>query len=611
MDLQTFIETCRSRAAARLSTSATDSPSTVDVYDSRSTVNDLDFTNVPTWSDADIVSQFASIRDVRYMTNSSNPTFQRRITWEYPDNGCYARAEQFDVEANAAGKTRPYKIFAFVRNPSLRVYTPNALPPADSVTWWYHVVPLVKNSAGEPIVFDPAISPCKPLPYKTWLATMVDDMAYYDDIADPSAGGAGNGVAVSDSGAYGPFDPVTGATPQSALSLTEEQDEFLPLEWERQTACGRDPSVVLGPSPPWSGNACVFTETRYTTIDVPGNSSASATVTCPFATLSVGGGFLSATSPWPPLLISKNAKKDNGWEIDATNTTAGSKALTASAVCLTGAPMNATVTTVTGPMSWIQNNSYNSTAASCSSGILVGGGFSTNVAGSPSSIMKIYSNSRTASTGNTWQVSAYNTTGSTRTVTPYAYCLTNSTFSVSQTSGSLSPEGIAVASCSAPLVTLGGGFAFPRAADYKVVTMDNEGQVYAVDMLPPPESTDPNAKAYAECLGVPTPTTCTVATAINMGAEHSMTTVAGDGCLKITQYPGSWVHSIILQAQANGSGYPIPLTWSNCSNNGSSNSITGDWTQSSLGPINNTCTTLIDLNGSSSARVTFTWWGNG
>jgi hypothetical protein len=287
------------------------------------------------------------------------------------------------------------------------------------------------------------------------------------------------------------------------------------------------------------------------------------------------------------------------------------KALTASAVCLTGAPSNASVSTVTGPAVSIANNAYNSSTASCSSGVLVGGGYSTTVAGSPSSIMKIHSDGRTNSTSNAWQVSAINRTGGSRSVTSYAYCLNNTSFSASQTSGMLSPEGISMASCPNPRFTMGGGFFFPRTSPYYVATMSNDGAVYAVDMLPPPSSSDATSGAYAQCLALSTPPpVCTEATATDLGTGQTPVSVRGDGCVKITQYPGSWVGSVVLQSQGNGSSYPIPFTWTNCSTSGSG-SITGDWSQSTLRPVKNTCTTLIDLNGSSSSRVTLAWWGNG
>jgi hypothetical protein len=569
----------------------------------------VSFDGVPSWSDADIMEQFAATRETPYLTDRTYSTVPvRRISWLYPDDGCFARAEQVNARVVQKGKPRPYKLWAFG---ALRVYSPNYYP-GNIVPWGWHVVPVVKNEANEPIVFDAALSPCKPLPWKTWLGMMVEgDLSQYDR---PDRGEDYRfwGVMVSDPNAYKPWHPAFGdianGAAREALSLTDEETIYLPLEWERQhDDLQRNAELLLGIRPPWSGSACLFTEVFNSSVDIAAGGSANASVSCPFATLNVGGGFLSSHSS---LLISKNARLNNGWEIAAKNTGTAMRALSASAVCLTGAPQNASVSTVSSSVS-ISNTGTNSTTASCSSGVLVGGGYSTTVAGTPSSIMRIYSDGRTTSTGNTWQVSAYNRTGSSRSVTSYGYCLNNTGFTVSQTAGSLSPEGIATAMCPSPLITLGGGFTFPRTTPYYVATMLNQGSSYAVDMLPSPSSTDVNAKAHAECLLDPTPpSVCTEETATEMGPGQTPITVRGDSCLKITQYPGSWVGSVILQAQANGSGYPIPFTWTNCTNSGSG-SLTSDWNQSTLRPVTNTCATVIDLNGSSSARVSVLWWGNG
>jgi hypothetical protein len=251
-DLETFIATCRARAASERGKSGparTLSTATAAlVYDSRTTVAGLDFANVPTWSDADILAQFESARDERYLTQTfpPDPDFQRRISWLFPDDGCFARAEQLDVRVARAGKARPHKLFAFG---PLRVYTDNA--SSGRVGWWYHVVPVVKNSSGEPIVLDAAVNPCKPLPYLNWLALMVDDMAAYDDLAE------GNGVALGDSWSYDPFSLSSGEPSHSAESLDTLQGIFLYSEWSRQSELGRDPNLVLGATPPWSGSSCL------------------------------------------------------------------------------------------------------------------------------------------------------------------------------------------------------------------------------------------------------------------------------------------------------------------------------------------------------------------
>jgi len=251
-DIQAFVASCRARAASArkkgVSRRSYPSEDASDVYSRRTTVAELNFADVPTWSDADINAEFASVRDERYLTQTSppEPGFQRRMSWLYPDDGCYARAEQVDVRVAQVGKTRPYKLFAFG---PLRVYTSNA--PSGVVRWWYHVVPVVKNEAAQPIVLDPAVSPCQPLPYQKWLALMIDDVSAYDDLEN------GNGVALGDSWSYNLFSLSSGEPPHSAESLDDLQGIYLFSEWSRQTELGRDPNLVLGDRPPWSGQGCL------------------------------------------------------------------------------------------------------------------------------------------------------------------------------------------------------------------------------------------------------------------------------------------------------------------------------------------------------------------
>ena len=74
----------------------------------------------------------------------------------------------------------------------------------------------MKNSAGEPIVFDAALSPCRPLPWKDWLLLMASALSFYDNLA------ADNGIGVADSNAYDPYSLVTGEQNHAADSLQDQ-----------------------------------------------------------------------------------------------------------------------------------------------------------------------------------------------------------------------------------------------------------------------------------------------------------------------------------------------------------------------------------------------------
>lgn len=491
VDLKTYFETCDARAAAeragtrRATTLAADP---ISVFNARTTLAGVSLTNVPAWSNADILAQFPLIRDKRYLSSASNPTFLRRISWLYPDDGCHARAEQVNAQAVQAGKAKPHKLFAMGQ---LRAFTDNN--PTGVVTWAWHVASVVKNSASEPIVFDAALSPCRPLPWKEWLGLLTGDINDFNNTTQ------GWGVVVGDPNSYTPFTLVSGEPSHAADSINELKVNFLPKEWDRQSDLGRNPNAVLGTSQPWGGYACVTASaTDLVSATVAPNATKTLTATCPFGTLATGGG-ISAPQGF---LVTKNAKSsDNGWTITARNNTSASAELDVHAVCLTGAPLGATVTTATGNTATVLPNLNNSSSASCASGTLIGGGYLTT---GTSPIMRVYSNKRSTSTSSTWQVFAQNTTTTSKSITAYAYCLANTSFTFSQVTGSAVANGIYSSAYCSPKTILGGGYAFPRTAAYQVDFMSNYGpEIWLTTMAGAPASQDPNAVGYAECLAHP------------------------------------------------------------------------------------------------------------
>ena len=463
------------------------------VSEVRKTVATLSFANVPTWSDADILAQFVATRDNRYLRSAQRPTFLRRIPWMFPEDGCYARAEQVNAQVARAGKVKPHKLFAFGHY--LRPWAEHSFE--ERQTWDYHVVPVVKNSSGEPIVFDAGLSPCRPLPWKEWLALLVDDLSELDNLA------GGWGVALGDANAYYPNSLATGEPSHEAESIQQlTEPGFLNLldwEWLRQEELGRDPYAWLGSSPPWAGYACVkASETAPASATVTPGSTRTLTATCPFGTLATGGGISAPRG----FLVTRNSKSSgNGWTITARNNGSSNAVLDVRAICLTGAPSNAAVTTVTGSTDTIYANLYGSASATCTSGRLVGGGYSTS---GTTSIMRVYGNRRLSSTSSTWLVSALNTTTSSKTITPYAHCLSNTNFTFSQVAGGgVYQGGFSAPSCS-PKNMMGGGYVFPRASNYHVDFTANFGpSIYVVSMDGAPPSGDPNAVGYAECLTHP------------------------------------------------------------------------------------------------------------
>src|SRR4051794_27261883 len=67
VDAKTYMDTCRAQATTARLQLGQAAVAAASVFDSRTTVAGANFANVPTWSDADIVAQFAATRDTRYM----------------------------------------------------------------------------------------------------------------------------------------------------------------------------------------------------------------------------------------------------------------------------------------------------------------------------------------------------------------------------------------------------------------------------------------------------------------------------------------------------------------------------------------------------------------
>lgn len=479
-DLKTYFETCKARAAKeRTSSGLVAAAAAATIYDSRVPVASLNFASVPTWSDADILAQFAATRDNRYLTDNQHPGSQRRLSWMYPDDGCFSRAEQVNAQVAQAGKTKPYKLFAMG---DLAPATTNH--PDGWVGWGWHVVPVVKNSAGELIVLDAALSPCKPLPWKTWLLMMVSDLNHFNDTA------AGRGVALGDPNAYYPSSLAQGEPSHAAESVSHQRDTYLGYEYSRAVELGRDPNVVFGSTPPWSGTACVSVSQESGGGTVAANSTGTVNVSCPFATLAVGGGAEVSSSSQ---LLAKSAKNGNGWQVVVRNNSSSSTQVFPVVACLTGARVSASVTTVNGPTVNVGAGSFSTSSASCPSGTLIGGGYNTTAG---SSIMRVYTDRRSTTNANTWEASAQNTTSSTKSITAYAYCLGGTSLTYSQVAG---PTGSAFAACATPKWLVGGGYTFPRTTSHVVRDLGFFDSSFLLDLLP----WEPNMTTYAECLAHP------------------------------------------------------------------------------------------------------------
>ena len=225
------------------------------IYDSRVAWDD-DIAKFPLlrtvvrWPSFRIIQEnFEKIRDMRYFSESNKPDFLRRISWLYPDDGCWTRASAvikdfFGPFNNVVNQfPRPSKVFVFG---NLCVNSSNH--PGGMVTWWYHTAPVVKDPQTNLIyVIDPSINPRQPLTLEKWLAAM-----------NPQSGACARDH-VQKKAMYIAICNGYGANPNNKCNAgfateannTAEQISFQRKERARQLQLGRDADAVLGKQPPW------------------------------------------------------------------------------------------------------------------------------------------------------------------------------------------------------------------------------------------------------------------------------------------------------------------------------------------------------------------------
>lgn len=192
----------------------------------------LDTSSIPDVGNYDeMLAEFKYIRDTRFMP-SQMQNFPRRMTWLYPDDGCFARAELAADFLQLHKYMPPMKMFAFG---NLEAKSDNS--PYGRVNWWYHVAVTYKVG-NEVYILDPALMPARPMTLKEWHAAI---------------GGARANVqyTVCDTGT---FDPDFACHDPDVLKMDEAQSvqsEYFDLEWERLLQLNRKPEQELGENPPW------------------------------------------------------------------------------------------------------------------------------------------------------------------------------------------------------------------------------------------------------------------------------------------------------------------------------------------------------------------------
>lgn len=178
-----------------------------------------------------IEAAFFHVRDKRYLHSESPSEFLRRITWLFPDDGCYSRAALMKAELETMS-IPVSRVFIFGE---LSVMTSNH--PSGWVGWWYHTAPVMKTPEGEVYVLDPAIEPSRPLKIQDWVLRQVPELERAS-------------LSVCHANTYSPMDPCENPGDPMRQAHSDMR-YFLGYEWERQEELGRNPEEVLGELPPW------------------------------------------------------------------------------------------------------------------------------------------------------------------------------------------------------------------------------------------------------------------------------------------------------------------------------------------------------------------------
>lgn len=195
----------------------------------------LDISEIPdVGSYADLENQFKYVRDIRVIEDNRKKSM-RRLTWLYPDDGCFARAEMAAHLLEENHFVTPKKVYVFGN-----LHAPTKNSPDGYVDWWYHVAVIYRINKTA-YVFDPAINPARPVTLNEWNTAI--------------GGGTGRlQYAICD---HGTFDPTYDCMQPKQIdmdSAVSEQSAYLYPEWQRLLELNRDPEKELGDFPPWLAN---------------------------------------------------------------------------------------------------------------------------------------------------------------------------------------------------------------------------------------------------------------------------------------------------------------------------------------------------------------------
>jgi len=243
------------RLAPKVKMMAGASESKRSIYDSSIDWNDVSerkallLTTTPWLNYQTIQDNFEKIRDLRYFTDTKKTGFLRRISWLYPDDGCWTRASAvvnhlFGAVDNPVSEfARPSKIFAFG---NLCANTPNS--SGGYVSWWYHTAPLIRDAqTNQTYVLDPSVGPKKPMTIEAWIAAISSNTGACQNSYQPKV----EKINVCTGFGAGPSNNCSDSTYTDEAREALRQNTYQGYERSRQVELGRDADKVLGDEAPW------------------------------------------------------------------------------------------------------------------------------------------------------------------------------------------------------------------------------------------------------------------------------------------------------------------------------------------------------------------------
>jgi hypothetical protein len=194
-------------------------------YASRTPIENLNWKVIPQWeSYQQLLQAFKTVQNQRLYNDTEIPSFLRRITWLYPDDGCFQRAAHIAIQFNklALPKVKQLFIFNHITN-----------------NWTYHVAPVARVN-GQVYVIDPAMNSNEPIALWRWLNLFTDSsINILSNLCDETTWDP-NGNCQKYSFDFNDKD--------ENKSLRQWREEFQILE---RAKLGENAETQLGNNPPW------------------------------------------------------------------------------------------------------------------------------------------------------------------------------------------------------------------------------------------------------------------------------------------------------------------------------------------------------------------------